>query len=188
VGADGNPLRRRIDKVEIAARIALAAAFLAAAPLLAPVVGHLTQVSGMRLVRQESSWRQVNAVLLRPAPQQYYGYGSMTTFWVPARWRAPDGARRTGQVPTRSGTPAGAVVSIWVNRAGRATGRQPMTTGQVELRVVLAEFVTGAALGAVLLALAGALRLLLNRRRMAYWAVEWACFGPRWTTRRRPGS
>ena len=188
LGTDGNPLRRGIDRAEIAARVLLAVAFFIAAPLLAPVVGHLTQVSGMRQVRQQDSWRQVNAVLLRPAPQQVYGYGATTTYWVPARWRAPDGAVRTGQVPVRGGIAAGAVTPIWVTRSGRATGRLPMTAGLVRVRTAFAEFLSVTALATVALVLAGLLRMLLDRRRIAQWGMEWASFGPRWTARRRPGA
>jgi hypothetical protein len=186
LGADGNPLRRRMDKWESAARITLLIAFLIAAPLLSPVVGHLTAMNGFREVRQEKSWREVTAVLTLPAPQRFYGYGSSGTFWVPARWRAPSGARRTGDVATRAGAPAGSPVSIWVTSAGRVTGRPPLTAGLVRVREVLAEAGIVAGLALVVMLMLGLLRLGLNRRRMTYWAVEWSCIGPRWTTRRWP--
>jgi hypothetical protein len=175
-----------MDKWESAARITLLIAFLVAAPLLAPVAGHFTATNGMREVRQEKSWREVTAVLTLPAPRQFYGYGSSATFWVPARWRAPSGVRRTGDVPTRAGAPAGSPISIWVTWAGQVTGRQPLTAGLVQVREVLAEIGSVAGLAIVVLLLLGLLRLGLNRRRMTYWAVEWACIGPRWTTRRWP--
>lgn len=175
-----------MDKWESAARIMLLIAFLIAAPLLAPVAGHLTAANGFREVRQEKFWHEVTAVLTLPAPHQLYGYGSSATFWVPARWRAPSGARRTGDVPTRAGSPAGSPVSIWVTSAGHVTGRPPLTSGLVRLREVLAEAGTVAGLAITAFLLLGLLRLGLNRRRMNYWAVEWACIGPRWTTRRWP--
>jgi len=164
----------------------LAAGFLVAAPLLAPVTGSMAHADAMREVRQDTSWRQVSAVLLRSAPQQYYGYGAMTTFWVPARWTAPDGAVRTAEVQARNGAAAGSTVQVWVNRAGRLTGRQPMTTGLVRVRTALVEFLTVIALGLLAATLAVLLRIGMNRRRMRYWAVEWACFGPRWTSKRWP--
>jgi hypothetical protein len=188
MGADRNPLRRRVDRFESAVRLMLVVAFLVVSPLLAPAVGHLTEVSGLRQVHQETSWRQVSAVLLRPTPAQFYGYGSMSTFWVAARWRAPSGATRQGLVPTRTGVPAGTKVSIWVDRTGRMTGRRPMTVDMVKVRSVLVEFLSVAGLAIALLGLAGLVRLALNRRRMAYWGIEWACFGPRWSTRRWPRS
>ena len=165
----------------------LAVGFCVAAPLLAPVAGHLTEASGTRMVRQQSSWRQVGAVLLRSAPQEVYGEGTLTSYWVRARWQAPGGAVRTGRVPVRGGLAAGAVVPIWVNRAGRPTGRQPMTGDLVRVRTGFAEFLTVTALAALALLLAGLLRVLLDRRRLAQWGLEWACFGPRWSARHRPG-
>lgn len=188
IGADGNPLRRRMDRFESAVRIALVLVFAVGAVLLVPVAGHLTVTAGMRQVRQERSWQQVRATLLRPAPPQFYGYGSMATSWVRGRWHAPSGALRSGLVPTRTGASAGSVVGIWVNRAGWLTGHRPTTAAMVRIRSVLVEFVTVACLGLVLLMVAGLVRWLLNRRRMTYWAIQWACFGPRWTARRWPRS
>lgn len=186
LGADGNPLRRGIDRFELALRMALAIGFLVAAPLLVPVVGRITDVAGMKEVGQESSWRQVNAVLLRPAPPRYYGYGSMATYWVPARWRAPSGQLRRGMIPTRTGAPAGSVIGIWVNWSGHPTGRHPMTAALVRVRSVLLQSLAVVCLGALAMASAGLARWLLNRRRLAAWGMEWACFGPRWTARRWP--
>ena len=186
LGVDGNPLRRRIDRFEVALRVLLAIGFLVAAPLLAPVVGRITDVAGMKDVRQESSWRQVNAVLLRPAPPRYYGYGSMATYWVPARWRAPSGHTRHGMIPTRTGEPAGSVIGIWVNWSGRPTGRRPMTAAVVRVRSVLVQFLAVACLGALGIVIAGLIKWWLNRRRLAAWGMEWDCVGPRWTARRWP--
>lgn len=188
LAADGNPLRRRIDKAEMAMRVCLVVSFLVAAPLLAPVTGHLTLVSGIAQMRQERGWRQVNATLLSPAPEQFYGYGSMSTFWVRARWTAPDGAARVGKVPVRGGSVPGDVVPVWVDRAGRVTGHAPVSGALVDIRVALAGTATVAGIGLVLFALGGLLRIGTNRRRMRHWAAEWACFGPRWTTRRWPRS
>ncbi|HVB44036.1 MAG TPA: hypothetical protein VNF47_15215 [Streptosporangiaceae bacterium] len=187
-GVDGNPLRRRVDRLESAVWIVLVLAFLVAGPMLTPVTGRLADTDGRREVTAERAWREVTAVLLHPAPQQFYGYSSAATFWERGRWRSPSGARLTGLIPVQSGTPAGALVKIWVNRAGQVTGRRPLTAGLVTLRVVLVEVLTIAGLAVALLAFAGMLRWLLNRRRMAYWAMEWSCFGPRWSSKRWPRS
>jgi len=188
LGADGNPLRRRMDRFEAAARVLLVAAFLVAVPLLVPAAGRDVYMAAMRQVRQQQSWREVNAVLLQSAPRQILGFGSMSTYWLPARWRAPDGAARTGDVPARTGTLSGQAVPVWVDWSGRQTGHQPMTAGLARIRMALAEFGTVVGIGLTLLALAGLLAMAMNRRRMTYWAMEWASFGPRWTTRRWPGN
>jgi len=186
IGADRNPLRRPIDRFESGIRLLLMLAFVIGAPLLAPATAHLSQVAGLAQAQRETSWRQVDAVLLHPTPSRFAGYGSMATFWVAGRWRAPSGATRVGMVPTRTGMPAGSKVRIWVSWTGRVTGRQPLTAGMVQARSALFGIASVAGLAAGLLLLAWLIGLVLNRRRMAYWGIEWACFGPRWTTRRWP--
>ena len=169
-------------------RIVLVVAFLVGAPLLGPATRHMADVAGLAQVHSEVSWRQVEAVLERPAPRQFYGYGSLATFWVPGQWQAPSGASRHGLVPAKTGDPAGAKVRVWVDWAGQVMNRHPMTIGMVRSRAMLIEIGSMAGLALVLLLLAGVTRLLLNRRRMLYWGIEWACFGPRWSTRRWPRS
>jgi len=188
IGVDRNPLRRPIDRFESALRLLLVLAFVICGPLLAPATAHLSQIAGLQEVHRESSWRQVDAVLLHPAPSHMSGYGSMATFWVAGRWRAPSGAAKQGMVPTRTGVPAGTKVRIWVDWAGRVTGRQPMSVGMVQARSVLVGVGSVAGLAGALLVLGWLIKVTLNRRRMAYWGIEWACFGPRWTTRRWPRS
>lgn len=174
-----------MDRFEGALRLVMLLGFLVAAPLVAPAAGHFAHVAGLRQVRQEAGWREVSAVLIDPAPR-YYGYGSMTTHWVAGRWRTPTGAIRTGMVSARTGSPAGTKVSIWVDQQGQLTGRHPTTVTMVRFRTVLAELGSVAGLAGVLIAFGFMVRLLLNRRRMTYWGIEWACFGPRWSARRRP--
>src|SRR5215469_2191573 len=52
--------------------------------------------------------------------------------WVPARWTAPDGKARTGQIPVRVGVAAGQTFRLWVDAAGTPTGPPP-GQGLVEL-------------------------------------------------------
>jgi hypothetical protein len=184
LGADGNPLRRRSDRFEGAVRLTLVLAFVIAAPMLAPAVGKLTDVSGMREVHAEQSWRQVDAIVVRSAPQQFDGYGAAATVWLRGRWQAPSGAIRYGLVPTQAGAQKGTAVPIWVDRRGQITGRHPLTADLVTLRVVVLEMLTLLGLAAAMLVLAWLVRWMLDRRRMAYWGIEWTYFGPRWTSRR----
>jgi hypothetical protein len=188
IGADRNPLRRPIDRFESVVRIVLVLAFLIGAPLLGPATRHLADVTGFAQVHREVSWRQVQAVLERPAPRQFYGYGSMATFWVPGRWQGPSGVNKHGLVPAKSGAPAGSKVRVWVDGAGRVMNRHPMTVGMVRTRAILVEIGSIVGLALVLLLFAGMTRMMLNRRRMLNWGIEWACFGPRWSTRRWPRS
>jgi hypothetical protein len=182
-GMDGNPLRRGLDRTERVMWLLLAVAFLVAAPILAPMAGHAARSAGQTEVRTQSSWREVNAVLVRHAPQQFYGYNSQMTVWVPGRWHAPSGGDKTGLVPAKPGTPAGTAVKIWVNGAGQMTGRQPLTSSVVGVRVAAVESLAVSLLAVLALLLAWLVRWVTDRRRMTYWAIEWACFGPRWSAR-----
>ena len=125
-------------------------------------------------------------MLLARAPAGLRDYDSPATVWEPARWRAPSGAMRSGLVPAGPGTPAGATVLIWVTGSGRYAGMAPLITGLVTFRVVTIEVITASGLAALALLAGVAVRWFGNRRRMAYWAIEWACFGPRWSARHRP--
>jgi hypothetical protein len=57
LGWDGNPLRRRIDRVEAAMVAGLIAVFLISAPMLAAATGHWIASAGMREQRTEVAWR-----------------------------------------------------------------------------------------------------------------------------------
>lgn len=184
LGVDRNPLRRPTDRIESAIRIALVLAFLAGGPVLAVTVGRATSASGLAEVRSERAWQRVDAVVIKPAPPSATPYGTVATTWVPGRWEVAPGRVRTGFVPAAAGTPAGAVITVWLDRAGRVTGQQPLTPGVVLLRVVVAEILALIGAGFAAFVLAGGVRWLLNRRRLARWATEWSMVGPRWTTRR----
>lgn len=184
MGVDRNPLRRGIDRVERALWIILALAFFAVGPTLVSMAGQAARAGGIAEVRQQQSWHQARAVLLRHAPYQMYGYNASGAVWVKGRWGSPGGTRY-GLVPTVVGAPAGTVVRVWVNQAGRLTGHGPLKAGDVGARVMAIEMLAGVGLAATLLTLACLIRLLTNRRRMAYWSCEWASIGPRWSTRRK---
>jgi hypothetical protein len=183
VGADGNPLRRGIDRFERAVWVLLATGFLVAAPLLAPLAGRAAAAVSIGQVRHERTWREVKATLLQRAPDHFSGYNSPQAVWVHGRWQAPNGRMLVGLMPARPGTPAGAVVPIWVDRAGRLTGGQPLTSGLLSARVVAIDILAVAALAIIALLLAALLRWLTNRRRMTCWAIEWDCIGPHWSAR-----
>jgi hypothetical protein len=182
-GADGNPLRRGIDRFEKAIWVLIATGFLVAAPLLVPMAGRAAASVSSGQVRQERTWREVKATLLQRAPDHYSGYGAAQAVWVHGRWQAPNGRILVGMIPAKPGTPAGAIVPIWVDRTGQLTGGQPLTASLVSARIVAIEILALVVLGSAALLLAAFVRWLTNRRRMTYWAIEWDCFGPRWSAR-----
>ncbi len=182
---DRNPLRRTSDRVETAVVAAALVLFLAGAPLLALFAWHWADATALRVQqRQQSSWHQVSAVLLANAqPVIDIGYGGMAGPEVPARWTAPDGTARTGDVPAPVSAQAGRTVRIWVAESGALTGpplRPEQATGQAAMASVLAPFV----LGTVLICAVSLARYVLNRRRLASWAADWRAAGPRWNSHR----
>jgi len=183
LGADGNPLWRGIDRFERAVWVLLATGFLVAAPVLVPMAGRAAASVSLGQVRQERSWREVKATLLQRAPDHFSGYSTAQNVWVHGRRQAPSGRIRVGMIPALPGTPAGAVVPIWVDRAGQLTGEQPLTGSLVSARVVAIEVLAAAALAMIALLTAAFVRWLANRRRMAYWTIEWDCIGPHWSAR-----
>jgi hypothetical protein len=180
LGWDRNPLRRPADRVEAAVFAGLLAGFLMGAPVSAIVAGRVTDATELRQQHSEQAWRQVAAtVLVSSGAVTGSAFGSSDA-WVPARWPAPGHRTRRGLVELDGAARAGQQVGIWTNAAGRLTG-PPLTRQTIQLDVTLATLIAPAALALVLLAAGGAVRLVLNRRRLAAWDAAWDAIGPRWT-------
>jgi hypothetical protein len=179
---DRNPLRRGFDRAETVVLGALLAAFLAAAPFAAHAAGSWAHVSAVRDAQaQRPSLHQVTATLLGAAPV-LSGYGLASDFAVEARWRAPDGRIRTGELLVTATAAAGHSTRIWVDRTGRLT--EPLSRDQVTGRVQLAVGVTVGGLAVLLIMAAWLARGGIDRRRMAAWDADWLANGPRWSPRR----
>ncbi len=186
MGLGRNPLRRRTDRIEAWVSAGLLAVFLIGAPLSSVAVGRWMQHQGLSEQRAQQSWHQVPAVLLHAAPPMpafEFRLAWENTAQVPARWRGPGGQYRFGEVQAPTGSPAGQVVLVWVDGAGRAAG-PPLAGSELTRRVLGAEALAPVALAGLLSGLACAVRWLLNRRRMADWAADWASIGPGWTRHR----
>ena len=180
---DRNPLRRGSDRAETVVLGALLAAFLAAAPFTAHAAGSWAHASAARDAQaQRASLHQVTATLLRAAPV-LSGYGLASDFAVEARWRAPDGRVRTGELLVTAATAQEHSMRIWVDRAGRLTG-PPLSRDQMTGRVQLAVGVAVGGLAVLLIMAAWLARGGIDRRRMAAWDADWMANGPRWSPRR----
>lgn len=183
-GLDGNPLRRRTDKIAAGLTVLLLAVFLIAGPLLAAAAAGWAARATAADRHAQRSWHQVPAVLLHGASLSASFAGYTGYSWATARWTAPGGRARTGDIPVRVTAAAGQVVPLWVDRAGWPAG--PPLAHRADLaREVAAAAVAAICLGIVLLCVADVARWLLDRRRLAGWEAEWAAVGPRWTRRFR---
>ena len=179
---DGNPLRRRSDKIAAGLAVLLVVVFLIGAPVVSmAAVGWASRFAAAGQVTR--SWRQVPAVVQEAEPStaasELYGYSL-----VVARWTAPDGKARVGQIPVSAALAVGQTFQLWVNAAGTPIAPPP-NHELVELDEAEAVAVAVVALGAVLMGLACAGRWVLDQRRLARWEAGWAAVGPHWTRRFR---
>jgi hypothetical protein len=173
---DRNPVRRGSDRAETAMVGMLLAAFLAGAPFAAHAAASWTYAASIREAQsQQAALHQVRATLLQAATPWSIGEGGAE---ANARWKAPDGQVRTGQVFVLSAAPAGGTVMIWVNQAGQPTD-SPLQHSQVEGRTEMARVLAVAGLAVTLIVIGMAGRWALDRRRLAGWDAEWLAIGTR---------
>jgi hypothetical protein len=181
---DGNPLRRTADRVEAAIMAGLIAVFLCGAPLAGLAAGQAAAAGGLRIEQAQAAWHQVTAVLLRKAPESIHPMFQVSLKpLVPARWKAPDGTARTGEVYAPAGAAAGSTVTVWIDGSGRPTV-SPVQRGDVIEATALAASLAAVAVAAMLALLGLIARWVLDRRRLAAWEARWAVTGPQWTRRR----
>ena len=185
LGLEHNPLRRPADRIEAWLRLLALAVALTAVPLMAIGIGlFANQVMAHRAQAQQRSDRVVSAVLIQRAPIDASDpYIAAPLVWAKARWTAPDGAARSGDILAPAGTPAGRTVRIWVNRAGvnvdPPVGHQDVMTGSIMIGVS-----SGLTLILLLMGLQALARRALDRQRLAAWDSEWRATGPLWTNHR----
>jgi hypothetical protein len=181
---DGNPLRRKSDRVEAFIFGGLLVAASTAAPLAAVGAGHRTYDVALQQARvQRQTGHQVTAELVAAPVTSTSGYTVASLVPVLARWTTPDGRSHAGQIPVPADSTKGQAFRIWTDAAGNVTGA-PLTQAQA------ADQGTFAAIMAVVVTLvscvtmAGITRFLVNRRRIAAWEADWTVTAPMWTRQR----
>lgn len=129
LGWDRNPLRRPADRIEAALRLAVLILILTAVPAVTVIAGRTADHLFLRTAQsQQAADHRVDAVLTQAAPADVIDpYVAVETTWAPARWTAPDGSARSGQVLAVAGAPKGSTVPIWVSSSGAVTDRPPGT-------------------------------------------------------------
>ena len=182
---DRNPLRRGSDRVETAVLGVLLAAFLAGAPFAAHAAGSWAYALSVRQAQvQRASLHHVPATLLEAAPAwNAYANNGEAGPDINARWRAPDGQVRTGEVFVSAGAAAGSTVLVWTNQAGQLAD-PPLGPTQLASRALLAEVAVIGSLATALIVVGWLARRSLDRRRLAAWDADWQANGPRWSPRR----
>ncbi|TMS00287.1 hypothetical protein [Nonomuraea basaltis] len=117
---DGNPLRRRSDRLESA--FVLAALLLVLTSLLPAVLaGRALYENALRdQYAGPGVRRQVMATLLEDVPPARVSFSEIASAkpQTMARWTTPEGATRSGRVPAPALTKAGTMVRVWIDAAG----------------------------------------------------------------------
>lgn len=181
-----NPLCRRTDLAEAWTALAALLLILVGAPVAGAVAGALAQESLQESVREQHRSRHlVTATVVRPVersapPVDPEAFVRDTRTRVLARWTAPDGSVRSGEVLTGLAAPRpGDRFTTWTDGRGHLVAR-PLDPAMATTHAVLAGF------GVTLLTAAlaeGARRLVvwhLVRRRYACWDRAWERVGPDW--------
>jgi hypothetical protein len=176
---DGNPLRRRTDRLETCLLAGLFMAAAAGAPFAAQAAGRAWYADATHLRQAQLAARhEVTAVLAQSA-------GAMGEYTlssqVPAlaSWTSAGGTVRAGDVPAIPGSPPGTLVNVWTDDNGYLIS-PPLTVTEVADQVDAARVT---AIGGIVVGcMAGtlAIRQLLHRRRMAAWDADWLATAQVW--------
>jgi len=181
LGFDHNPLRRRSDLIEGWLAPAAIAVFLALGPLVGGAAGLWVHAGNVASQRAQRSWHEVPGVLLQPAPGPMMSDNGANSWivWTPARWTA-EGRQLVGKIPASAGTSAGAVVPVWLDRAGNVQ-TPPLTAAGARDRIAVGVSFALFGFAAVLAGLALLVVQVLDRRRLAGWEAAWLSVGPQWS-------
>jgi hypothetical protein len=186
LGFDRNPLRRTVDRAETVIRLTILMLIFTAVPAAALLAGRWADHAALAEARaQSAATHVVSAVLVEPAPTigAPDPYAGAEVVWVPARWTAPNGTHRTGDVLAPVGAGKGSTVPTWVDASGDFTDPPPGHT-QLVGNVFMAVTLVGLSLLALLIAAEAVSHHLLERRRLNAWDAGWRAVAPRWTGHR----
>jgi len=180
---DRNPLRRACDRVETFLLAGLFVAAVVAAPFAAQAASHAAYAGALHAQQAQVAARhQVPAMLTRAASSTISGYlGALIP--VQATWTSVTGVKRAGQVLATPGSAKGSTVIVWTDAAGDLAS-PPLQPTQVAGQGYMAALGAIAGVGVVYLCATVIARHVLNRRRMAAWAADWAVTARAWNRQR----
>jgi hypothetical protein len=168
-------LRRRSDRIEVAARWVALVLTLLVGPVALWSGGEVTARSTPQVSVEHAERHQVSAEVLRaPAKGSVSARDVGTLHRGPARvrWVAADGTERVAAVHLAGGAEVGDHAPVWVDRADRPVPA-PLDPTEPAVRGVYAALLLLA--GDVLLALGAmaVVRRALDRGRLRAWELAW---------------
>ena len=177
------PLVRGTDRLQLLSRaVALLATLVAIPVALVFAAGSRTDLEAVAAAQLRDR-QQVDAVVLQDAPTRHPdvdGSEDAPPEFVRGSWSTPGGVPREGMIPVATGTRAGAVERIWINREGTPT-TAPMD-GEAVARTAETTGM-GAFLGISVVAwgLHTVVRWSLDAHRARQWAADWVAVEPIWS-------
>ncbi|GGN77236.1 hypothetical protein GCM10010112_50150 [Actinoplanes lobatus] len=179
-----NPLWRASDRVEAGMLLGLFVLFLLGGPVLAWwAAGGAYDSATAEAMRDRRNAFQVSAELTSVPPsltgEAAGGTAAPTPGTAQAKWIAPDGTRRAGEVGVAPTQRAGERMTIWVTRSGQQreapSDHHPVAKAGL-VAVVMIALAAAALNGTRKIGL-----ILLDRHRAKAWQQEWLEVGPRWS-------
>jgi hypothetical protein len=180
------PLKRTSDRVQVAGRVLVVLAILAAVPVALVAAGMARSRLEAVAAAQATERHVVGATVIEDTVSTVTGAdaGASTVSIVQARvrWHAPDSTTRYTYLVVPAGTRAGTRVPVWVDRAGNLTTApmDPVSIGDSALVVAIAVTV-GLPLTVVALHYGLCFGLDVHRRRR--WGQDWARVEREWRAR-----
>lgn len=176
-----NPLRRRSYLVEAWLLLATGILALGGAIVAGVLTAHAVErdLDGLRAERHA-----VAAVVTQDARRTP---GTEATdsdrVWAQVRWKAADGATRTGTTRVDSAdSEAGSTARVWLDAGGNLVP-EPATADEAEFQGAVMGAVAALSAGTAVILAGCFARARLDRRRQDQWDTEWAVIDPRWGRR-----
>ncbi|WP_443063316.1 hypothetical protein OG800_24170 [Streptomyces sp. NBC_00445] len=172
-----SPLRRRSDLIE--AWVVLAGWVLV---LVGSLFAGLAAAAAVEqdAERQRRESRPIPGVLVEAAEDRAPPRGTSDyRVWATVRWTGADGSTRTDEARVSIRARVGSTVTVWTDGSGRIMP-EPLTEGEARLHAISGGVLAAAGAGGMVWCAVWAVRLGLERRRMAQWAAEWERIDTRW--------
>ncbi len=173
-----SPLARDVDRAEAMLTWSVLVLWMLSLPLLAVIGSVYSADLRDRVVDEQRSSVQVDAVLVKDAGFVLTTAGSAGLgVTAEATWVGRDGEAATGSIEVAPGARAGDHVTIWLDRTGQVVP-MPMKASEVGVQAVLMVVFGWISFGLLLAAAWWLVRLRLDRQRWRAWAQEWETAGP----------